>query len=162
MAAVSGRLAGLLESRATGRGRHVKIALAQAIHSWLAIPLGSWAADGQDPAPRSRWWNGAHPFYRLYETADGKHLAVGALEKGFSLSLLDALGLGKLKALADDPMRNSESLVAALSGVFASASLEDWERRLEGKDVCVTPLLTLSAAARLWSRSVRRARRGRA
>lgn len=152
MAAVAGILAGLLESRARGRGRHLKISLAATIHSWLTIPLASWAATGQDTAPRSDWWNGAHPFYRLYPTMDGRHLAVAALEPVFFRSLLDALGLGHLKDLADDALANAQPLAASLAETFASATMAEWEPRLAGKDLCVTPVLSLGESARFWER----------
>ena len=150
MAAVSGILAGLLESRARGRGRHLKISLAASIHSWLTIPLASWAATGKETAPRSEWWNGAHPFYRLYPTKDARHLAVAALEPVFYRSLLDALDLGSLKELAGDARANAGALSAALAEKFASATMTEWESRLAGKDLCVTPVLSLGESARLW------------
>ncbi len=147
MAAVTGILAALLE----GKGRHIQVSITDALHSWQAIPLGHLAATGEDPGLKSQWWTGAHPFYRLYDTQDGGKLAVGAMEKGFSLSLLELLGLSALKGLADDALKNEDVLSKALAEAFRSAPLSEWERRLEGKDVCVTPVRTLSqsAAARL-------------
>jgi crotonobetainyl-CoA:carnitine CoA-transferase CaiB-like acyl-CoA transferase len=91
MAAVSGILAALLERQKTGRGRRLNVAMAESFHSWLAIPLAELAATGEDPSLQPRWWNGGHPFYRLYDTADGRKLAVAAVEKGFAVALLDAL-----------------------------------------------------------------------
>lgn len=151
MAAVSGILAALLERQTTGRGRKLDVAMAECIHSWLSIPLGHLAA-GQDPSLRPHWWNGGHPFYRLYETSDGGRLAVGAVEKGFALTLLDCLGLGELKALADDPMLHAAALSTALARAFRAGTRAQWEERLEGKDVCVTPVLSLKDAAAALAR----------
>lgn len=145
--AVIGVLAALLERETLGRGRRVIVPMAEALHSWLAIPLGYLEAEGRDPVKAGQWWNGGHPFYRLYETRDGGFMAVGALEKGFSLALLDALGLGGLKESADDPTgENGRILAVALAGKFASATRDEWTERLKGKDVCVNPVLSLSEA----------------
>jgi crotonobetainyl-CoA:carnitine CoA-transferase CaiB-like acyl-CoA transferase len=152
MAAVSGILAALLERQKTKRGRWIKVSMAQAIHSWLAIPLAELAASGEDPSLQSRWWNGGNPFYRLYEAADGRKLAVAAVEKGFALTLLDAIGLTDLKSLADDPLAHTHKLSDAMTQVFARLPAADWEKRLEGKDVCVTAVNGLKEAAEALAR----------
>lgn len=162
MAAVSGILAALLERQDTGRGRHVRISATDALHSWLAIGLGHLRATGEDPSLGRHWWNGAQPFYRLYETQDGRKIAVGAVEKGFAIALLDALGRGELRDLADDPMANAERLSAELGKVFASASFAEWERRLASRDFCVTPVYNLSEAVAFLSRRNRNAVRAKA
>lgn len=146
LAVVSGILAALLERGVTGRGRRLSVSMAEAVHSLLPIPLGEARAEGKDPDGK-RWWNGAHPFYRLYRTSDGRRLAVAALEKPFARSLLEAVGLGRLAPLADDPLGNSEELTAALAEVLGRASSAEWDERLKDKDVCVTPVLGLGEAA---------------
>ncbi len=151
MAAVAGILAALVERQSTGKGRLLRVAMAEAIHSWLAIPLGHLAA-GEDPSLQPQWWNGGHPFYRLYDTADGKKIAVAAVEKGFALTLLDALGLSELKSLADEPAAHAEKLSSEIAKVFATAGRDEWERRLEGKDVCVTGVYSLKEAAEALDR----------
>ena len=148
MAAVSGILAALLERDRTRRGRRVRISMTDAVHSWLVSALGQWRATGKDPGPGRYWWNGAHPFYRLYQTKDGALLAVAALEKGFALALLDILGLAKLKSLADDPLKNAAKLSAGMQRVFKSADRKEWMKRFSAKDVCVTAVLSLAEAAR--------------
>lgn len=144
MGAVSGILAALLSREATGEGRRLEISMAQAAHSLLAIPLSHLVATGKEPG--RQWWSGGHPFYGLYETKDGARLAVGAIESGFALSLLDLLGLGGLKELAASPMENARALGDALEQAFKSATLAEWKTRLAGKDVCVTPVYGLAEA----------------
>lgn len=145
LAAVSGILAALLERGETGRGKRVSVSMAETVHSLLPVPLGEALAEGKDPEG-PRWWNGEHPFYRLYETADGRRLAVAALEKPFALSLLDALGLETLRGLADDPLAHADRLTAELSRALRGASAAEWEERLKDKDVCVTAVLGLGEA----------------
>ncbi|MBI3552753.1 MAG: CoA transferase [Elusimicrobia bacterium] len=151
IAAVAGILAALVERQSTRKGRLVRVAMAEAIHSWLAIPLGHLAA-GEDPSLKPQWWNGGHPFYRLYDAADGGKVAVAAVEKGFALGLLDALGLSELKELADEPMAHAPKLSYAMARVFATGTRDEWEARLEGKDVCVTGVYSLKEAAEALAR----------
>jgi alpha-methylacyl-CoA racemase len=145
LAATAAILASLVERGTTGRGRRVSVSMAEAVHSLLPVPLGEAHAEGKDPEG-PRWWNGAHPFYRLYETSDGRRLAVAAMEKPFALSLLETLGLSALSPLAGDPMAHAETLTAELARVLRGATAAEWEERLKDKDVCVTTVLGLGEA----------------
>lgn len=151
LAATAAVLAALVERAATGRGKRVEVSMAETVHSLLPVPLGESLAEGKDPQG-PRWWNGAHPFYRLYRAADGRWLAVAALEKPFALSLLDALGLGSLRELADDPLAHAQRLGAELARVLAGATAAEWEERLKDKDVCVTAVLGLGEARAFMER----------
>lgn len=146
MAAVTSVLAALLERETTGQGRRVEVSMAQTAHSLLPVPLGELRAEAADPGRGGRWWDGSHPFYRLYAAADGAWLAVAALEKPFALSLLEALALGTLSPLADDPLANAGPLAEALGRAFRSAPAQEWVRRLADKDVCVTRVNRLAEA----------------
>jgi len=158
MAAVSGIFAALLERDQPRRGRRIRISMTDAMHSWLVAALGHWRATGEDTGRGRHWWNGAHPFYRLYETKDGALLAVAALEKGFSLALLDILGLAGFKPLADDPLKNAAALSKKIQKVFKSADRKEWMKRFAAKDVCVTPVLSLAEAARFLRESAAKGR----
>lgn len=151
LAAVASILAALVERGTTGRGRRVEASMAEAAHSLLPVPLAEQSAEGRDPEG-PRWWNGAHPFYRLYETADGRRLAVAALEKPFALSLLDVLGLGELKPLANDPLAHAGELIPALEAALRRATAAEWEEKLKDKDVCVTTVLGLGEARAFMAR----------
>lgn len=142
--AAIGVLAALLERETTGRGRRVTVSMTEALHSWLTMPLGQFEATGKAPVPAGEWWNGGHPFYRLYAAKDGGCMAVGALEKNFSLALLDCLGLERLKGLAGDPTgENGRVLSEELARAFSGATRDEWTERLKDKDVCVNAVLSL-------------------
>lgn len=151
LAATAAILAALVERGETGRGRRLAVSMAETAHSLLPVAMSEAVAEGKDPDGR-RWWNGTHPFYRLYETADGRWLAVAALEKPFALSLLEAVGLAELRPLAEDPLAHADVLCAELGRVLRGAAAAQWEERLKDKDVCVTTVLGLSEARAFMER----------
>jgi crotonobetainyl-CoA:carnitine CoA-transferase CaiB-like acyl-CoA transferase len=75
---------------------------------------------------------GGSPLYRIYETADGRHLTVGALEPKFAARLLELLG-------GPDP--------GELAAIFRTRTLADWTRLFDGEDVCVGPVNTVREAS---------------
>lgn len=91
--------------------------------------------------------DGGAPFYRTYETADGKYMAVGAIEPQFFAQLLDGLGLtaeevpNQLDAAAFPRMHN------LFAERFASKTRAEWAEIFAGTDACVTPVLTWTEAA---------------
>ena len=85
------------------------------------------------------------PFYDLYETADGRHLSVGALEPQFYDALLDGLGLRDTAPDRDDPA-NHAALRALIAETVRARTLAEWTEVFDGTDACVAPVLPLSEA----------------
>jgi crotonobetainyl-CoA:carnitine CoA-transferase CaiB-like acyl-CoA transferase len=92
-----------------------------------------------DPVPRLL--TGGVACYRIYETADGRHLTVAALEPKFWRNLCALL---ERPDLTD---RAYEASLPELDELFRSRTLRDWRTLLEGRDTCVGPVLTLAEAA---------------
>jgi crotonobetainyl-CoA:carnitine CoA-transferase CaiB-like acyl-CoA transferase len=83
--------------------------------------------------------------YQIYETADARHLTVGALEPKFFSRLCDLLGRADL---ADRQYATDQSsLTAVLAAEFATRPLAAWLALFDGEDVCVGPVATLAEAA---------------
>ncbi|MBI4249725.1 MAG: CoA transferase [Elusimicrobia bacterium] len=144
--AVIGILAALLDRQKTGRGRFVDISMLEGILSCGIVPLAYQHAAGDNLRAGKMWWNGAHPFYNLYKTQDGRYLAVGALEKGFAQSLLSLIGRNDLSGRALSPLENSKFLSRELEKTFAQKKLRRWMEVFDGKDACVTPVYHLEEA----------------
>ena len=89
--------------------------------------------------------------YRMYETADGRHLTVAALEPKFFARLCDLLDRPELAERQYDA--DQEALVSELAVFFRRRPLEEWLHVFEREDVCVGPVATLAEAeAALWRR----------
>jgi alpha-methylacyl-CoA racemase len=90
--------------------------------------------------------DGAAPFYAVYETADGRHLAVGALEPRFYAELLERVGLAADDLPAQLDRAGWPLLHERLAAVFRTRSRDEWCALLEGTDACVAPVLSLLEA----------------
>lgn len=142
---VTGVLAGLLDAKATGRGRVVDAAMTD----------GSALLTGLFHALRARGlWSdrrganlldGGAPFYRCFACRDGRFVAVGALEPQFYAALIAGLDLTPDEAPQFD-MANWPALHARFEALFAQRDRDDWAAHFAGTDACVTPVLTLEEA----------------
>ncbi len=130
-------LAALLARAQTGRGPRIEISLTHAAHRLAAHRL-----DGE---PTSRLLTGGLAGYRVYSTADGRHLTVAALESRFFERLCELIGRPDLASHRQAP--EQEELAAELEAVFSSRPLEAWLDLFEGEEVAVGPVWTLEEAA---------------
>ena len=142
---VIGVLAALLEARVSGAGQVVDAAIVDGT-AHLSAMYASMLASGFAQERRAvNLLDGGAPFYDVYETADGRHMSVGALEPQFYALLLDLLGL------PDAPDRNDPTQWSALRDAFVARFKErtqaEWTEVFEGTDACVAPVLPLTEAA---------------
>lgn len=137
LGAVTKILAALVERERTGKGAHVVVSLTHGSHRLVAHRLGG------DPVPRML--TGGLAGYRIYETADGRHLTVAALEPAFFRRLTQLLGRPELAERQFDA--DQETLAAELAAIFAARTLADWLELFEAEDVCVGPVATIAEAA---------------
>jgi alpha-methylacyl-CoA racemase len=138
--AVVGILAALQERTRTGKGRVVDVALADAATAFLHMHLAAHLSGGLPLRPGRDILNGGLPCYRLYQTADGKQLAVAALEPRFFSALCERLGRPELAGPAYAGGAEADAVHRELEALFATAPLATWEARLSGLDACVEPV----------------------
>jgi len=142
---VTGLLAALLEARASGRGQVVDVsivdgtaALSTLVHGLMAS--GLW----RDERGVNLLDTGA-PFYDVYETSDGRHMAVGALEPQFYAEFVRLLDAGPdLPDRAD--IAAWPHLRARFAEAFRTRTMAQWTEIFEGSDACVAPVLSLAEA----------------
>jgi alpha-methylacyl-CoA racemase len=89
--------------------------------------------------------DGGAPFYDLYETSDGRHMSVGALEPQFYDVFVELLGVRDAAPDRYDPA-NAEALRKLFTETFASRTQAEWTAVFEGTDACVAPVVKLSEA----------------
>ena len=141
---VLGVLAALWERARSGAGQVIDAAMVDGV-SVLAQMFWSLRAGGLWSDQRgSNLLDSGAPFYDTYACADGRYIAVGALEPQFYETLLEGLGLigenlpGQLDRASWPVLRQR------FTDVFASRSRDEWVAVFEGVDACVTPVLSFA------------------
>jgi alpha-methylacyl-CoA racemase len=104
-----------------------------AAQTWSLLAAGMW----KDDRGTNLLDTGA-PFYDTYACADGKYLAIGALEPHFFAVLKEKIGLSSDQLHRD--------LQQELTDLFATRTRDEWCLLLEGTDACVAPVLSLAEA----------------
>jgi alpha-methylacyl-CoA racemase len=147
LTAAMGLLAALFDAQRTGRGRHVDIAIADSMLAHAVVPMISVNQRGHVQPAGTAKLGGALPCYGLYATQDGRHLAVGALERKFWDRFCELLGRDDLKPrhLPADAA-GIDALHAELSEIIGSQPLAHWQQRFAHGDCCVTPVQRLEEA----------------
>jgi alpha-methylacyl-CoA racemase len=143
---VVGILAALLEARTSGSGQVVDAAIVDGT-AHLNAMFASMLAGGNAREERAaNLLDGGVPFYDVYETADGRHMAVGPLEPQFYAALLDGLGLADEVPDRYD-FAQHDQLRSKLAERFRERTQAEWTAVFEGTDACCTPILPLTEAA---------------
>lgn len=145
--ALSGILMALFRRERTGRGDHLDISMHEAVLTAAPNVLGPVLAEGRQPVPKHERSLGGSAFYRIYETADRRHIVLGGQEMKFVRNFLGLLGRLDLAPLCErGPGPHQEPVMEALAEAFRSATLAEWMTRLESLDLCYGPVATLPEA----------------
>jgi alpha-methylacyl-CoA racemase len=146
MLCLVGILAALQERHASGRGQVVDAAIVDGTVLLTAQLQGLLSAGVWEPSRGVNLLDTGAPFYDVYATADGEHLAVGALEPKFYAALLQGLEL----APEDLPDRRDPSLWprlrTRLAAAFAERTQAEWVEVFADLDACVAPVVPLDRA----------------
>lgn len=143
LSAVMGMLVALVDARSSGRGRHVDVAMTDAALAHAIFPLVEVLAHGKVKPRGEDLLTGGVPCYGVYPTADGGHMAVGALEEKFWLLLCDTLARPDLKPAHLATGEAGAKARDALTAIFRSRSRAEWVQVFDAVDCCVTPVLSL-------------------
>lgn len=129
-----GMLAGLIAAQRTGEGQVIDAAMTDGAALTGAIIYGLRAAGMWRDERQANLLDGGDPIYGCYRCADGKDVAIGAIEPQFRAALYDGLGL----ALGADHH--------AIAAAFAARGRDEWIAHFAGKNACVAPVLGLGEA----------------
>jgi alpha-methylacyl-CoA racemase len=142
-----GIVAALYERERSGVGQVVDAAMVDGV-SVLAQMMWTMKSTGALRDERETFLlDGGAPFYRCYETADGKYMAVGAIEPQFFAELLAGLGLSADDVPGQLDIGSYPRMFEVFTARFAGKTRDEWAQIFDGTDACVTPVLTWSEAA---------------
>jgi len=145
--AVIGTLLALSAREKTGRGQFVDVSMTTAVASLMLLPLAVLNATGCSPRRGDERLSGRYGCYGVYETADRRWVAVGALEPKFWAALCRELDCAEFIADQFAEGARREAIRSHLTAVFRTRPAAEWEERFRGKDVCVSAVLTLAESA---------------
>lgn len=137
--ATMGILAALYERERTGEGQVIDAAMVDGCLSMMAMHFPDWGRPVL-PARGDGLLAGTAPFYRCYRCADGRYVAVGALERRFFEALWNGLGLAG-PAPPHFDRQAWPAMTERFAAVFRQRTRDTWAGHFASRDCCVTPVL---------------------
>lgn len=141
-----GVLAGITHARSGGEGQVVDAAMVDGSALLMASHHGFVSDGWWVPERRANLLDGAAPFYTTYETSDGRHVAVGALEPQFFAALLDGLGVTPDRVGPQHDRDGWTAMRDVFSERFKTKTRDEWADHFHGTDACVAPVLSMTEA----------------
>ena len=142
---VIGVLAALLEARVSGQGQVVDAAIVDGTASLNAMGAAFLASGTFKEERAANLLDGGAPYYDIYETSDGRHMSVGALEPQFYEEFVDLLGIRETAPDRYD-FERVEELRTVIADRFRERTQAEWSAVFDGTDACVAPILPMSEA----------------
>jgi len=136
-------MAALLGRSRSGVGTHLDVSVVDGVLNLMSLYLDQYLATGEETQPGSALLTGKFACYGVYTAADGKHLAVGAIEAKFFRNLCRLLGLEQYADAQYDASRQDE-LRQAMQRQFLTRTRDEWTALLADQDTCVAPVLGIS------------------
>jgi alpha-methylacyl-CoA racemase len=143
---IVGLLAGIIHSRASGKGQVIDAAMTDGAAYLMTYFHGLHAAGGWVDRRRANLLDGGAPFYDTYRCADGKWISIGPLEPKFYALLLEKTD--SVERLAQPQMEGTSwpDMHRTLCELFATRTRQEWCDLLEHTDACFAPVLSLAEA----------------
>lgn len=133
-----GILAAVIGARSSGQGTLVDVGMLDGTLALQALSLAAIRTSGKSKERGCDMLNGGLANYSIYVCADGKHVAMAALEPKFFSNFCSAVGRPDLTTLPLGPGPDGEALRTALSNLFKTKSRDEWELLLADHDCCVS------------------------
>ncbi len=144
--AALGILSALLHRERSGAGRYLDVSLLDGLSPFLALLMSEYFARREAPVRGESRLGGGYACYNVYETRDGKFIAIGCLEEKFWQELCRGLGREDLiEDLHAPPSRQAE-LINELREIFRQKDRTEWLTILERLQICFAPVNTLPEA----------------
>lgn len=138
----------------TGKGQHVDVSMLDSALPFMTLQFAHHHALGTSPPPGELLLSGGLPNYNVYACADGKYVALGALEPKFWETFCDLVGHAEWKPMVYALGEEGKRLKQELAGLFKTRPRDEWVALAADHDVCLTPVLELEEATTAWLRSM--------
>ena len=140
-----GLVCALIETSKSNMGQVVDAAMVDGVSSLMTMVHGLMSKGIWEDNPASNFLDTGSHYYDTYECSDGKYVAIGAIEPKFYNALAQILGLDPV---SDEKQQMDRSrwakLKKELSAIFSTKTRDEWCNIMENKDVCFTPVLSIT------------------
>jgi alpha-methylacyl-CoA racemase len=136
-------LLALLARGASGQGSRLDVAMTDHLFPFLYWAIGAGHATGRFPGNADALTTGGTPRYRLYPAADGRLIAVAAIEQRFWERFCALIGLEP--AFCDDAADPSAT-IARIGELLRARPAAEWRATFAGQDCCCSVVATVSEA----------------
>lgn len=135
-----GIVSALVSRSVSGRGQVVDAAMVDGAALLMGPNLpyfhnGTWGDRGENLI------DGGAPYYRVYETQDGRQVAFGAMEPAFYVQMLEGLGLDDVDPSEQNDRSRWPGLRARIADTVKARTRDEWEARFSTRDACFSPVL---------------------
>ena len=141
-----GIVSALLEASRSGQGQVIDAAMTDGASSLMSMVYGRYAGNEWTDQRASNELDGGAPWYDIYETADNKYVAIGAIEPKFFRELLQRVGIDSANWSAPHDRACWPALREELTKLFKARTQTQWAELLEGTDACFAPVLGIEEA----------------
>jgi len=138
----------LVDALRSGKGQVVDAAMVEGASLLAAMFSGFLAARQWNEERGTNVLDTGAPWYDVYETKDGRHVSIGAIEARFYVELLARLGLDREPLPGQNDRKGWPELRARFGEIFRSKTRDEWCAIFEGSDACFAPVLSFSEARR--------------
>jgi crotonobetainyl-CoA:carnitine CoA-transferase CaiB-like acyl-CoA transferase len=137
-------LSALAARHKTGRGQYIDISMLDGVVSLLPDSAALFFAEGKAPRAGERRLTGGLPQYQVYQTRDGKYLALGALEEKFWANLCRLIGKPEwVERIPKELEDRNEKIREEMTRIFKTKTQKEWLDLLMNEDACVTAVQSL-------------------
>jgi alpha-methylacyl-CoA racemase len=141
-----GMVSAILEARSSGRGQVVDAAMTEGAASLMALIFGLHAAGLWTDQRQDNRLDGGAPWYSVYQTKDGGYIALGSNEPRFYAETLDLLNLRDAGLSGQHDKAGWPVMRDLFAAAFRTRTRDEWCRLAEGREICLSPVLSLGEA----------------
>ncbi len=143
--AAIGILLALFSRERSGQGQYIDISMTDSLLSLLPLAAGLLWTSGKSPRRSDFLFSHRYAFYNIFETADGKYVALGALERKFWATLCEYFDVPKYVNLQFDESRREE-IADFFRKKFRAKTRDEWISIFSDMDICLSGVLEMEEA----------------
>ena len=136
-------LAAVVHRQKSGEGQYLDVSMLDGVISWLSIHAGKYFMDEELPERGEMILGGRYACYHVYETKDGRYMALGALEPKFWESFCETIRRRELILKQYLEGQEQLRLIEEIQKLFKTKTQKEWVELFKNADACCEPILNL-------------------